>query len=176
MNALDHDKPRTEADLAALRSASFRPQRRHWPGVLAAALIGAGIAALAVSSYYDSRSIGQRIDASVGEAEKSVQSQVDGIKAGAAEVANRGAEASERLTGTLADASITAAVKTALAADPALSALKIDVDTHDGVVMLSGPAPDERARERAAVLAAAPAGVRTVDNRLVVTTPAAKPG
>jgi BON domain len=50
-------------------------------------------------------------------------------------------------------------VKTALAADPALSALQIDVTTRDGVVTLEGPAPSEDARSRASVLAAAPAGV-----------------
>jgi hypothetical protein len=61
-----------------------------------------------------------------------------------------------------------AAVKTALAADPALSALKIDVDTSNGVVKLSGPAPDAQARDRAGVLAAAPRGVRSVDNLLKV--------
>jgi osmotically-inducible protein OsmY len=60
-------------------------------------------------------------------------------------------------------------VKAALAADPALSVLKINVDTDNGVVLLTGPAPDEKARERAAVLAAAPAGVVRVDNRLVVS-------
>ena len=64
--------------------------------------------------------------------------------------------------------STTAAVKTALAADPALSALKIGVDTNDGVVRLTGPAPDAQARDRAGVLAAAPKGVRSVDNLLKV--------
>ena len=42
------------------------------------------------------------------------------------------------------------------------------VQFSDGVVTLSGPAPDEKSRDRAAVLAAAPDGVRQVDNRLVV--------
>ena len=69
------------------------------------------------------------------------------------------------------DAGITAAVKTALAADPALSALKIDVDTSNGVVKLTGPAPDAQARDRAGVLAAAPKGVRSVDNLLTVEPP-----
>ena len=71
--------------------------------------------------------------------------------------------------GTVADDSITSAVKTSLAADPALGTLSIDVTTHDGVVSLEGPAPDEQARERATTLAAASAGVVRVDNKLVVT-------
>lgn len=78
------------------------------------------------------------------------------------------------MVATLTDAGITASVKTALAADPALSALQINVDTHDGVVTLSGPAPDEKARDRAAVLAAAPDGVHQVDNRLVVLAPVSR--
>jgi osmotically-inducible protein OsmY len=85
------------------------------------------------------------------------------------EAAREGASAqTERLANAVADAGITAGVKTALATDPQLSALKIDVTTRDGVVSLEGPAPDEKARERAESLAAAPEGVVRVDNRLVV--------
>lgn len=133
-----------------LRPVAYAPRRRRWPGVLAALLIGAGIAALAVSSWYDQRTIGERLDATVQATEQKV----------------READIPARLD----DAAITSAVKTSLAADPALSALRIDVDTHQGVVTLTGPAPDEKARERAAVLAAAPEGVKSVDNRLEVRT------
>jgi osmotically-inducible protein OsmY len=80
-------------------------------------------------------------------------------------------QVSDRAATALNDAGITAAVKTALAADPRLSAVKIDVDTRGGVVSLEGPAPDEKSRERAEVLAAAPEGVVRVDNRLVVAGP-----
>ena len=66
---------------------------------------------------------------------------------------------------------MTAAVKTALAADPVLSAWKIDVTTRDGVVTLVGPAKDARSRDRAEVIAHAPEGVRGVDNQLVVSMP-----
>ena len=161
--------------MTSLRSASFRPRRRRGAGLLAAALVGAAIAAAVVSSWYDERSIGQRIDATVDAAGQTVQQQVDGlksgVKAGAATMADEGAATRERIGTSLSDAGITAAVKTALAADPALSALRIEVDTRDGVVTLAGPAPDEKARERAGVLAGAPEGVRSVDNRLVVTGP-----
>lgn len=177
MSPLEHEirqdqrLTRSEAELTAMRAASFNPRRRRGPGLFAAALIGAGIAAAVVSSWYDDRSIGQRIDATVGAANTSVQQGVDNIKAGAAAVADDTSATRQRLSAGLSDAGITAAVKTALAADPSLSAVKIEVDTHEGVVTLAGPAPDEKARERAAVLAAAPDGVRSVDNRLVVTTP-----
>jgi hypothetical protein len=68
----------------------------------------------------------------------------------------------------VSDATITAEVKSALASDPQLSALKIDVDTRDGVVTLKGPAPDEKARSRATQIAAAPKGVMRVENQLEV--------
>ncbi|MBI3369988.1 MAG: BON domain-containing protein, partial [Burkholderiales bacterium] len=49
-----------------------------------------------------------------------------------------------------------------------LSALRIDVDTNNGNVRLSGVAPSVTARERASRLAAAVKGVNSVDNRLEV--------
>lgn len=70
--------------------------------------------------------------------------------------------------GKVADPAITASVKSALAADTNLSALKIDVDTKDGVVTLKGPAPNEAARTRAAELATASKGVVRVENQLTV--------
>ena len=155
-------------DANSMRTPVFVSKRRIWPGLLAAAIIGAGLAAAAVSSFYDDRSIGQKLDATVAAGNDKVQAQVDGFKAGASSAARDGALATERVAGALGDAGITAAVKTALAADPTLSALKIDVSTEGGVVTLVGPAPDEKSRERAAVLAAAPQGALRVDNRLVV--------
>ncbi len=169
MNTSLNEHKAVIVDADVLRTPVFQSRRRHWPGILAAAIIGAGIAAAAVSSLYDSRTLGQKLDATVAAGSDKVQQQVDGLRAGASEAARDGALAGDRVAGALGDTGITAAVKTALAADPALSALKIDVSTEDGVVSLVGPAPDEKARDRAAVLAAAPQGVLRVDNRLVVT-------
>lgn len=69
----------------------------------------------------------------------------------------------------LKDASITTEINVGLAKDPALSALKINVDTNDGRVLLKGTAPDPAARERATQLAQAVTGVVSVDNQLQVT-------
>lgn len=143
---------------STLRTTSFTPPRRRWPGILAASVLGAGIAAAAVSSYYDSRSLGERVDAGVASARDS-----------AAEAAVGAATAVDQMRESVQDTNITTAVKAALATDPSLSALKIEVSTSDGVVHLKGPAPDAKSRERAEVLAAAPAGVVAVDNQLVVT-------
>lgn len=146
------------------RSEPFRPRRRRWPGFLAAGLLGAAVAAVVVSSYYDPRSIGQRLDAGIAATQQ-------GVEQGAQAVADQGNLAGQQMAEAFSDAGITVAVKRALAADPALSALKIDVDTQDGVVRLRGPAPDEKSRERAGVLAAAPQGVRSVENQLIVGAP-----
>lgn len=76
-------------------------------------------------------------------------------------LANRAGEA-------ISDATITATVNAALAADAKLSAMKINVDTEQGVVTLRGPAPDEAARSRATELAANAKGVVRVENELTV--------
>lgn len=144
-----------------VHTTEYRPKRRIWPGLLGAGVLGAIAAALVVSNVYDPRSVGQKVDASIAAVKQGAQET-------AAAATEQGARATESAAAVLDDAGITAAVKTALAADPALSALKIAVDTTDGVVRLSGPAPDAVARERAGVLAAAPKGVRSVDNLLTV--------
>jgi osmotically-inducible protein OsmY len=66
------------------------------------------------------------------------------------------------------DASITAKVNAELASDKDLSAIKIDVDTKNGVVTLTGPAPSASARERATEIARNVKGVSSVNNKLTV--------
>jgi hyperosmotically inducible periplasmic protein len=166
----DRDAPLPRPIAHHLRTTNFEPPRRRWPGILAACVLGAGIAAAAVSSYYDSRSLGERVDAGVAGANAAANDVVASARDGAAEAAVGAATAADQVRESVQDTNITAAVKTALAADPGLSALRIEVTTIDGVVHLSGPAPDDKARERAQVLAAAPAGVISVDNRLVVSS------
>ena len=152
----------------SLRSPKFAPRRRRWPGLLAAGALGAGVAAIAISSIYDQRSLGTKFDAGVSAAQSHVETQVDALRNAANSAAEGTAAATNRVAEAIDDAGITAAVKTALAADPKLSALRIDVSTHEGVVRLDGPAPDTKARSRAEVLAAAPQGVVKVENNLVV--------
>lgn len=79
-----------------------------------------------------------------------------------------GNEATDAMARGAADAAITAKVNAALAADDALKAIAIDVDTRDGRVRLTGTAPTAQARQRATTLAAAVEGVVQVDNRLTV--------
>jgi hypothetical protein len=166
-----HSTERTavHGSLADVRSVTFQLKRRRWPGLLAAAVIGAAIAAAAISSYLDGRSLGTQVDASVDAAKTGIDRGAESLRGAAADAALGSAQAASGVVTSLQDTGITAAVKTALAADPQLSAWKIDVDTRDGVVVLAGPAPDARSRDRAEVLASAPQGVLRVDNRLVVS-------
>lgn len=73
--------------------------------------------------------------------------------------------------GTMADAAITASIKTDFLKDPDLSVLKIDVDTRDGVVTLQGLADDDAARGRAEKIAQGVKGVKEVRNYLVAKKP-----
>lgn len=70
----------------------------------------------------------------------------------------------------VADAGITSSVRAALTRDPDLRATRVEVETVDGRVALTGEVPSAEARERATQIASAVAGVRSVDNRLKVGT------
>ena len=66
------------------------------------------------------------------------------------------------------DAVITTIVSAGLAKDSELNKTKINVTTSAGVVTLTGPAPTAVLKNKAAELAKATAGVKSVDNQLVL--------
>ncbi len=72
------------------------------------------------------------------------------------------------------DAMTTTKVKTALALSKDVSAFRLDIDSHDGVVTLSGRVPSERVKQLAAEISRQTAGVRSVRNNLVID-PSTKP-
>jgi len=74
----------------------------------------------------------------------------------------------DKVSHAASDVAITVAVNTALAKDKDLSALRIDVSTVDGHVVLDGSAPDAESRQRATLLTRAVDGVKSVDNRLAL--------
>jgi osmotically-inducible protein OsmY len=148
--------------------APQRPVRRG-PGVLGwmlALLVGAALALLALQTLQDPRSLGTQLDDAVARLRAAGSQARQSLDQSQHAVADASSQAVDGVGSAISDAGITLKVKAALAADPVLSASRIDVDTVQGVVRLTGPAPDARARERASVLAAAPQGVRSVDNRL----------
>lgn len=101
--------------------------------------------------------VGQRIDDAVARTSERAE-----------QAREEAAQAAERAGAAVADATITASVNAKLAADKELSALRINVDTQDGRVALSGDAPTMAARERATELARSVEGVVAVDNRLTL--------
>jgi len=103
-------------------------------------------------------------DAAKNSADRTV-AQVDQK---ARQLGNETKDAVQKVGDKIDDAVITAGVKTEIAKDPDLSALKINVDTSDGKVALRGTAPSNLAKEHATTLAAGVKGVTDVDNRLSV--------
>lgn len=82
--------------------------------------------------------------------------------------ANRTGEIAKDAGGVIADAAITTAVKSKMLADPMVKALRIDVDTNNGVVTLSGNVGSAAERDRATALARDTNGARRVVSNLKV--------
>jgi hyperosmotically inducible protein len=66
------------------------------------------------------------------------------------------------------DAAITATIKTKMMADMTVSGLKVDVDTRDGIVTLTGTVPTAGERDRAVAVARGTSGVKDVEDKLMV--------
>ena len=87
----------------------------------------------------------------------------------AAESAGRKtAEAAGRAGGVVTDAALTSAVKSKLLADPKVSGLRIDVDTSNGIVTLSGDVATQAEADEAMRLARTTEGVQNVVSKLRV--------
>jgi len=95
-----------------------------------------------------------------------VSDVVDNISVKAPATASAGTTLGEKID----DAAITAAVKSKLLADSLVGGLKIDVDTRDGVVSLSGSVKSQADKDQAVRLARETSGVKDVQDNLVVKT------
>ena len=69
------------------------------------------------------------------------------------------------------DAAITTKVKSQMAADKDVSAMDVSVSTEKGVVRLSGVVNSTAEKTRAEEIARSVAGVKSVDNAIVVRPP-----
>jgi len=138
------------------------------------------VALAACSPRDDNRSAGEKLDSAIQSTEQKTDEmkadasrKMDEAKQGmseAAQDAKQGAaDATDKMANAVSDAAITAAVNTELAKDSKLSAIKINVDTHNGYVTLKGTAPDTLSQDRATTLAASVKGVVKVDNQLLVS-------
>lgn len=111
-----------------------------------------------------------KVDAekALSSAQNNMQQGAASTEAAASDAAQAAREAGSSAMDVVDDAAITARVSAGLAQDAALSAIKIDVDTRNGVVTLTGPAPTQEAKERASSIAQAIKGVSSVVNQLTV--------
>jgi osmotically-inducible protein OsmY len=80
------------------------------------------------------------------------------------------AQATEKAGKAFEDGKITAAVKAKILAEPGLKVLMIDVDTKEGKVTLSGSADSAANVQKAEQIASAVEGVKSVDNRLAISS------
>jgi hyperosmotically inducible periplasmic protein len=145
--------------------------------LLLAALVSS--LALVACDKREDQTAGQKLDSAIAKTEQKAEE----AKIATENAANRAEQKIDNATDKMAakvdsstdkmaakaeDVAITAKVNAALAGDPKLSALKIDVDTMDGRVNLSGFAPDAASRDRATQLTQAVNGVVSVENKLEV--------
>lgn len=92
------------------------------------------------------------------------------LAAGCNTMSGKSSDGSQKTAGQVVDdATITSKVKSALAADPDISAFKINVDTQKGVVKLKGEIKTLALRRKAESIVRDVQGVKSVDNQLVIT-------
>lgn len=145
------------------------PARRP---LLALACSAAVLLALtACNKADDGKTVGQSVDSGIAKTEQAAKDAGNAMKEASKDVQATGSQASTTMGEKIDDVTITATVSTGLAKDPDLSAIKINVDTKDGVVTLNGPAPSVAAKDKATDIAKQVKGVTSVNNQLVV-----KPG
>lgn len=101
---------------------------------------------------------GRQIDRTMDKVGKQVDQAADSAK-----------EQTAKAGQVIDDASITAAVKAGIVAEPGLKVLDIDVDTKNGQVVLTGSVDSAEHIEKAAQVASNVQGVKSVDNRLSVS-------
>ena len=100
---------------------------------------------------------------------KRIDQAMDKMGQKAEQFAERAKVQGEKAGQAMDDTKITAAVKAGILTEPGLKVLKIDVDTKDGFVTLSGSADSDQDVRKATQIASAVQGVKSVDNRLAVS-------
>lgn len=129
-------------------------------------LLSAGF--LIACSDSSQQAAGEKLDQSVAMAQQKGDEIQSDVKQSAAKLEDQASAMATEAKNAMSDATITAQVNASLAKDPGLSVMKIDVDTTQHKVTLSGTVPDAAASSRATQLAQAVEGVTSVDNQLVV--------
>jgi hyperosmotically inducible protein len=129
--------------------------RLHNLSWITAALLATVLAAGCERNSPSGDTAGQKLDRTTERAEQKMDQA-------AADMKQKAGEAKDKM----ADATITAKVKSAMIGQPDLKALQINVDTDNGVVTLTGTVDTPRKLELATRVAQGVEGVKSVDNRL----------
>jgi hyperosmotically inducible periplasmic protein len=116
---------------------------------------------LTACSRDESKTVGQNVDKAIADG----KAQGEAAKAATEDAARKVADGA-------ADAAITTKVTAVIMTDGDLKVMKVDTETKNGRVTLSGTAPNAAAIDRATMLVKAVEGVVDVDNQLrVAPTP-----
>jgi hyperosmotically inducible protein len=110
----------------------------------------------------------EKVDRAAGKAAQTLDTAVSVVIAEAEKAGRSMDKAGLRASEAISDAGITTQVKAAIIAYPALKSLEVNVTTTSGVVTLTGFVDSAADRERSGAIAAAVAGVRSVENHLIV--------
>jgi hyperosmotically inducible protein len=135
------------------------------------AIAAAGILALglvACDQKPPAEQVGQDIDRGIDNPSQQASQAGDKAEDKMDQAKSTMSEKTAEAGATMADATITAKVKSALIAEPGLKATGIDVVTEKGVVSLFGTTGSDANRSRATQLAAAVEGVKAVENNLAI--------
>ena len=111
---------------------------------------------------------GRKIEDAATATKNAAEKGVDATKDAARTATDKTKAGAEKTGEFITDAAITTAVKTKLLADSKTPGLKIDVDTNDGVVTLSGTVPSKAVADKAVADARGTKGVTRVVNKLKV--------
>ncbi len=103
-----------------------------------------------------------RAQSKAGEAARDADKKTDRAQ-------NKAGDTSDRAGDAIGNAALTSAIKTKFLADTAISGLKIDVDSNNGAVTLTGTVPSAAEKTRAVRVARATDGVKSVVDRLKVS-------
>lgn len=126
-------------------------------GLVAISSLAALLALGACGQRTDDTTVGQKVDSGIAKTEQAANNAGTAVMGAAADTRS-----------VVGDSEITAKVNAGLAADKDLSAIKINVDTKDGIVTLNGPVPSAAAKDRASEIARNVKDVKSVDNQLNV--------
>jgi hyperosmotically inducible protein len=103
---------------------------------------------------------------------KTTPSMSSAVPDATAEVGEKVENTAGKAGQVLGDSAITAKAKLALANTPDLKSMNISVDTVQGRVTLTGHVPSETDIRKAGVVVSGLEGVKSVDNKLAVKSPA----